>query len=81
MEEFNSDDDDAMFMGFTHGGKRLEDMDDFQDKIDMSSDDEGGYDQDRDRRMGNLDEQMVTRMNFGMGGGAVPNPREEYQGG
>ena len=29
LEEFNSEDDDAMFMGFTHGGKKLEEADDF----------------------------------------------------
>lgn len=31
-------------MGFTHGGKKLEDVDDFKDNIAFSSDDEGGYD-------------------------------------
>jgi len=53
LEEFNSEDDDAMFMGFTHGGKRLEEVDDFQDQIPLSSDDEAD---DRDAKQGNLDE-------------------------
>lgn len=42
--KFNLDDIDSdeeeVFMGFTHGGRRLEDMDDFKDDIPVSSDDE-----------------------------------------
>ncbi|CDW76429.1 nucleolar protein 14 [Stylonychia lemnae] len=64
LEQFNSEDDEEMFMGFTHGGRKLEEADDFQDQIPESSDDEG---YDNDTRQGNLDEQMVTRMNFGGG--------------
>lgn len=32
LDDLNSEEeDDAMFMGFTHGGRRLEEVDDFQD--------------------------------------------------
>ena len=52
-------------MGFTHRGKRLEDLDDFREEIPVSSDDE--QEQDMDKKKGRLDEDMVTSMNFGGG--------------
>jgi len=49
-------------MGFTHKGKRLVDNhDDFNDRIDLSDHDE----QDPDK--GNMNEEMVNRLNFGGG--------------
>jgi hypothetical protein len=55
LDDMDSDQDgDAMMMGFTHGGRRLEELDDFKDDIPLSSDDER-Y-EDRDQRKGNLDE-------------------------
>lgn len=72
-QKFNLDDmdsdEDNMFMGFTHGGRKLEELDDFKDEIPMSSDDEDKYN--IDRQKGQLDEQMVERMNFG--GGVLDN--------
>ena len=48
-------------MGFTHKGKKLIDNhDDFNDKIALSDDE-----QDPDK--GNLNEEMVNRLNFGGG--------------
>ena len=68
--KYNLDDDldgdNEMFMGFTHHGKRLEEMDDFKDLMPGSSDDEGNddpYDQDK----GKLNEEIVHKMNFGGG--------------
>ena len=66
--KFNLDDIDSdeeeVYMGFTHGGRKLEDMDDFKDDIPLSSDDE----QDRyNQRKGDLNEELVAKMNFGGG--------------
>lgn len=66
--KFNLDDMDSVeeqaFMGFTHGGKILLDLDDFKDEIPLSSDDE----QDRyNPRKGDLNEELVSKMNFGGG--------------
>lgn len=52
LDDINSD-EEGMFMGFTHGGKRLEEFDDFKDQIPLSSDDENEEDQ---NQKGNLDE-------------------------
>jgi len=51
--------------GFTHRGRRLEDIDDFQDDIPVSSDDD--QNDDRDQQLGKLNEEMVMTMNFGGG--------------
>lgn len=56
-------------MGFTHGGKMLEEYDDFKDDVPYSSEEDNNP-QDRynkDKKKGQLDEQMVTSMNFGGG--------------
>ena len=39
LDDMNSDDEEV-FMGFTHSGRRLEDLDDFKEEIPLSSDDE-----------------------------------------
>ncbi len=50
-QKFNLDDldsdEDNMFMGFTHGGRKLEELDDFKDEIPLSSDDEDRYNIDK----------------------------------
>lgn len=55
-----------MFMGFTHKGKLLTEGvdDDFQEDIAQDSDDDKN---DRAKRKGFLNEEMVERMNFGGG--------------
>ena len=58
-------DDNDVFMGFTHKGKKLiDDHDDFNEQIPQSSDDEDNKDK------GKLNEEMVNRLNFG--GGEIP---------
>jgi nucleolar protein 14 len=63
-EKFNLDSDeeegDVLLGGFTHKGKPL--IDDFDDKISVSSDD----DPERPDR-GKLTEEMVNTLNFGSG--------------
>ena len=54
-------------MGFTHGGRRLEEFDDFRDEMPLSSGDEDNFDQDEDLKRGKLNEEIVHRMNFGGG--------------
>lgn len=54
-------------MGFTHGGRLLEDMDDFREEIPQSSDDEVNDKYDMEGQKGRLNEEMVTKMNFGGG--------------
>lgn len=59
--------DDGMGLGgFTHGGKPLLHVDDFQDDIPVSSDEDAHAD-DLDQKMGKLNEEMVMNMNFGGG--------------
>ena len=59
----NDDSDvDYDFNFLSHKGKKLDDLDDFKDKIE--SDDE--YD-DRDIQKGIMNEQMVNELNFGRG--------------
>jgi nucleolar protein 14 len=63
-EKFNLDSDESeggdVFLGngFTHRGKPLLNDDDFDEKIEASSDDERAD-------KGNLNEDMVNEMNFG----------------
>ena len=65
-EKFNLDSDESeggdVFLGngFTHRGKPLLNDDDFDEKIEASSDDERAD-------KGNLNEDMVNEMNFGQG--------------
>ncbi len=68
LDDLYSDEEEAEehLGGFTHGGKPLEAIDDFQDDIPVSSDDDQALD--RDQRMGKLNEEMVMTMNFGGGG-------------
>lgn len=72
LDDLYSDEDQAEehLGGFTHGGKPLEAIDDFQDDIPVSSDDDQALD--RDQRMGKLNEEMVMTMNFGGGGRFAP---------
>ena len=55
--------------GFTHRGRPLLGVDDFQDEIQHSSedDDPNADPEDRDHKMGKLSEEMVMTMNFGGG--------------
>ncbi len=76
--KFNLDGDDSdedVFAGLTHGGKRLEDIDDFKDEIPMSSEDE--HEKNKDKKKGKLDENMVARMNFGGGELEAENPEKK----
>ena len=56
-------DDDADFNFLTHKGKRIDDIDDFKDKISDSDDD---Y-EDKDMRKGIMTDEMVRALNFGGG--------------
>jgi hypothetical protein len=47
----------------THKGKKIEDMDDFKDKIEDSEDD---Y-EDKDLKKGRMNEEMVNALHFGGG--------------
>mmetsp|Transcript_47578 Transcript_47578/g.64530 ORF Transcript_47578/g.64530 Transcript_47578/m.64530 type:complete len:185 (+) Transcript_47578:15-569(+) len=64
LGDSSEEDGRDIFMGFTHKGKALEEMDDFNERIDNSSGDED--DQGR-KKKGELDEQMVEMLNFGGG--------------
>ena len=46
----------------THKGKKLEEMDDFKDKIEQSDDD---LYEDKDLQKGRMNEEMVNMLNFG----------------
>ena len=63
-----------MLGGFTHGGRPLRNVDDYQDDIPVSSEDEGD---DQDTKQGKLNEEMVMAMNFG---GGKRYPFEDYPG-
>lgn len=67
MEEELGEDEDNQFMGFTHRGKMLDDIDDFREEIPESSEDENADPKDRDAKKGVLNEEMVMAMNFGGG--------------
>ena len=54
----SSDEEGEAFTGFTHNGKALELIDDFQEEIDRS---------DSDEDKGQLNENFVEEMNFGGG--------------
>ena len=69
LDELYSEEEENDLGGFTHGGKPLENVDDFQDEIPVSSDDEGN---DQDNKQGKLNEEMVLNMNFGGGIPATP---------
>ena len=58
------DDNDGLG-GFTHRGRPLEEVDDFQDDIPVTSDDD--QNDDRDEQLGKLNDEMVMTMNFGGG--------------
>lgn len=62
----DADDGEALGGGFTHRGRPLEEVDDFQDDIPLSSDDDQNND-DHDQKLGKLSEEMVMTMNFGGG--------------
>lgn len=68
-EKFNLDSDESegndVFIGggFTHRGRPMNQDDDFDEKISMSSDGEG-----ETRDKGKLNEEMVNTLNFGQGG-------------
>ena len=85
--KFQLDDSDSgadnndVFMGFTHKGKRLDvnDHDDFNEDISADSDDDKN---DRTKRKGFLNEEMVEKLNFGGGdqddeGGEKKKTRKE----
>ena len=62
--KFDLDDDEEPIDFFTHKGKKLEDLDDFKDKI---SDDSGDQYDDKDMKKGILGDEMVKALNFGGG--------------
>ena len=64
LDDLYSDEDGDHLGGFTHGGRPLDNVDDFQDVIPMSSEDEND---DVDKKMGKLNDEMVMNMNFGGG--------------
>jgi nucleolar protein 14 len=74
----DEEDDGDHLGGFTHGGRPLTSVDDFQDDIPVSSEDEADEQKD-----GKLNEEMVMSMNFGGGGvfnttgGSKANPAKE----
>lgn len=72
LDDLYSDGEDNHLGGFTHGGRPLNNIDDFQDAIPVSSDDEG--EGDADQQQGKLNEEMVLSMNFG--GGQFNGKRE-----
>ena len=57
-------DQDVYLGGFTHRGKQIEDNDDFNEKIEHSSDDEGITNR---PDKGYLPEEVVNELNFGGG--------------
>lgn len=72
--KFNLDDggsDDENFDFFTHKGKKLEDLDDFKDRI---SNDSGDQYDDKDMKKGIMTNDMVNALNFG--GGEVWSEKE-----
>lgn len=68
------DSDDANFNFLTHRGKKLEDMDDFKDKIQEDSDDV--FD-DKDLKKGNLNDEIVNELHFGGGPEDTANPNQK----
>jgi hypothetical protein len=64
--KFNLDDgsEEENMDFFTHKGKKLEDLDDFKDKI---SNDSGDQYEDRDMQKGIMTNEMVNALNFGGG--------------
>ena len=62
--QLDGDSDNEDFNFLTHKGKKIEDLDDFKDKIENS--DEDIY-EDRDMQKGRLNEEMVNALNFGGG--------------
>ena len=67
LDSDSDGDNNDVFMGFTHKGKRLDvdaDKDDFNEDISQESDDDKN---DRKNRKGFLTEDMVNQMNFGGG--------------
>ena len=70
--DLDDDEDEKNFdMNFlTHKGKRLEDLDDFKDKIAEDSDD---Y-EDKDLARGTMNDEMVNALNFG-GGEQAPTEK------
>ena len=73
--KFNLDgesDDSRDFNFLTHKGKRIEDVDDFKDKIE-DSDDNIDPD-DKDAKRGVMNEEMVRALNFG--GGQIYNAED-----
>ena len=72
--KFNLDDGgsyDENFDFFTHKGKKLEDLDDFKDRI---SNDSGDQYDDKDMKKGIMTNDMVNALNFG--GGEVWSEKE-----
>ena len=72
LDDDNESDDSRDFNFLTHKGKRIEDVDDFKDKIE-DSDDNIDPD-DRDAKKGHLNEEMVKALNFG--GGQIYNDQD-----
>ena len=66
LDNMASDEEEA-YMGFTHGGKRLDEFDYFKDDFPVSSDEDDQNEKKKKNKKGKLDEDMVTRMNFGGG--------------
>jgi hypothetical protein len=63
--QLGEDSDEADNFDFlTHGGKKLEELDDFKDKINESDDD---LYEDKDMKKGVMTEEMVKMLNFGGG--------------
>ena len=65
--KFNLSDDGSEDGGFnflTHKGKKIDDMDDFKDKIDDS---DAEYYEDKDLAKGVMNDEMVNALNFGGG--------------
>lgn len=77
-QKFNLDSDESdggdimVGSGFTHKGKPMRLDDDFNEKIDMSSDDERD-----DPDKGKLNEEMVNTLNFGHGQGTSKDEEEK----
>ena len=68
----NDSDDSRDFNFLTHKGKRIEDVDDFKDKIEDSDEDVDPAD--RDAKKGHMTEEMVNALNFG--GGQIKNAED-----
>jgi len=62
LDNEGSDEGEIDFL--THKGRKIEDMDDFKDKIDDSDDD---LYEDKDLQKGRMNEEMVNDLNFGAG--------------